>query len=72
MNHLPPTHAGIWWYASYPEHYAGDARSATTDKGEFLVERMVAFLAGYIAAVKADTTVPSLNAEFFERVRRLG
>lgn len=71
MNHLPPTHAGIWWYANYPEHYAGDARSASVEKGEFLVERMVAFLAEYIRAVKADLAVAELNAEFFARARAL-
>ncbi len=70
MAHLPPTHTGIWWYARYPEHYAGDARTATAEKGEFLVGRMVAFLADYIRAVKADETVPDLLAEFFARSGR--
>mgnify|MGYP000848167767 CR=1 FL=1 len=71
MGHLPPTHTGIWWYARYPEHYAGDARTATAEKGEFLVGRMVAFLADYIRAVKADEAVPGLLAEFFARERAL-
>jgi creatinine amidohydrolase len=68
MGHLPPTHNGIWWYANYPDHYAGDARTATEEKGQVLVGLMVDALAQYIAAVKADEVVPALMEEFFGRV----
>jgi creatinine amidohydrolase len=72
MNHLPPTFAGISWYSDYPEHYAGDARPANRVKGEKLVSMVVDFLAMYIAAVKADQVVPALEAEFYEKVRKVG
>jgi creatinine amidohydrolase len=68
MQHLPPTYSGIWWYADYPNHYAGDARSATQEKGETLVRLEADFLARYIAAVKADQVVPALQDEFFRQV----
>jgi creatinine amidohydrolase len=68
LGHLPPTHTGIGWYADYPDHYAGDARTATTEKGWALVRMRVESLAGYIKAVKADQVVPALNDEFFRRV----
>jgi creatinine amidohydrolase len=71
MQDLPPTFAGIWWYSNYPDHYAGDARVATADKGRALVQLQVDFLAQYIAAVKADQVVPALENEFFERARQL-
>src|SRR6185437_5640896 len=29
---------GIWWYADFPTHYAGDARLATAEAGERLFE----------------------------------
>jgi len=61
--------AGVSWYADYPEHYAGDARPATAEKGRALRELQVATLAEFIAAVKADAVVPALNREFFRRVR---
>jgi creatinine amidohydrolase len=64
---LPPTYTGSWWYADYPDHYAGDARSATREKGEFLIKAMADNLAKYIAAVKADTIVPALESDFFNR-----
>ena len=67
LAHLPPTHTGIWWYANHPDHYAGDARSATREKGLALRQLEIDDLAEYIAAVKADQVVPALTREFFER-----
>jgi creatinine amidohydrolase len=71
LGHLPPTYTGIWWYANYPEHYAGDARPASAEKGQARVGWIVDSLAAYIAAVKADRVVPALEAEFFERERQI-
>ncbi|HDQ70644.1 MAG TPA: creatininase family protein [Chloroflexi bacterium] len=72
MKGLPPTYSGIWWYADYPEHYAGDARVATREKGEKLLQWEAEYLAEYIAAVKADEVIPALREEFFRRVREVG
>jgi creatinine amidohydrolase len=69
MRDLPPTFAGVWWYSNFPEHYAGDARTASVEKGRALVGWMVDTLAEYIAAVKADQVVPALETEFFARAR---
>ncbi len=69
MKHLPPTFTGIRWYSNYPDHYAGDARTATKEKGLILQELLVDALAQYLAAVKADQVVASLKEEFFSRVR---
>ena len=71
MENLPPIFTGIGWYSDYPEHYAGDARFATEEKGQTLVRLASDCLAEYIAAVKADKVVPALNKEFFRRVRRV-
>ena len=70
LAHLPPTFTGIGWYANYPEHYAGDARPASAEKGRALVDWQVETLAQYIAAVKADEAVPALEDEFFRRAAR--
>ena len=67
MQQLPGGYAGIWWYADYPEHYAGDARSATAEKGRILRQLEVDALAEFLAAVKADEMVPALEKEFFQR-----
>ncbi len=72
MKNLPPTFTGIGWYADYPDHYAGDARTASEEKGRMLVGLLADSLAQYIAAVKRDDVVPALNAEFFRRAAEVG
>ncbi|MBN1373298.1 MAG: creatininase family protein [Anaerolineaceae bacterium] len=72
MAQVPGAFAGISWYANYPEHYAGDARTASIEKGRALVKLTVEALAEFIARVKADEAAPALNAEFYARVRDLG
>ncbi len=64
---VPGAYAGISWYANYPEHYAGDARTASAEKGRILRELAVESLAEFIAAVKADEALPALEDEFFRR-----
>ena len=64
--------SAIWWYANFPEHYAGDARPATAEKGHKVMEIYVASLAEAIRKVKADKTSPALHREFFARVARVG
>lgn len=71
LGHLPANFSAIWWYADYPEHYAGDARSASVEKGRRLRQIKVDALAEYIRAVKEDKVVPALEKEFFERERKL-
>jgi creatinine amidohydrolase len=71
LTHLPHGMSGIWWYGDYPEHYAGDARTATAAKGQILRELSVDSLAAYIKAVKADQVTPALEEEFFAREGKL-
>ncbi|HUU53456.1 MAG TPA: creatininase family protein [Armatimonadota bacterium] len=65
LKHLGEVHTGIWWYADFPTHYAGDARGANPDLGKLAVKGKVKALAGVIEAVKKDTTAPRLHDEFF-------
>jgi creatinine amidohydrolase len=67
MKHLKAGYAGIWWYADYPEHYAGDARTASAEKGRVLSGLEVDALVEFLAAVKQDSSVQALEAEFFRR-----
>lgn len=71
LNHLPQAFTGIRWYSDYPEHYAGDARTASESKGHKLRQLLVDSLAEYIAAVKADKVVPALTREFFQRKKQI-
>ena len=72
LSDLPGNFSGISWYADYPDHYAGDARPATAEKGRALQQLQVDALAEFIAAVKSDQVAPALNREFFQRVHQLG
>lgn len=69
LAHLPGTMTPVWWYADYPDHYAGDARASTVAKGEFLLDNYVQKIAAIIKSVKADTRVAALEAEYFSRIQ---
>jgi creatinine amidohydrolase len=71
LAHVPGAYSGIWWYANYPDHYAGDAATATMEKGEKLRELQVNALAKFIKAVKEDAVTAELEREFFEREAKL-
>jgi creatinine amidohydrolase len=63
-------YTGIWWYAKFPNHYAGDGSAATTELGEFDMKAWTASVADAIRAVKADEMGPRLQREFFEGSRQ--
>lgn len=64
--HLPAgVYTGIWWYASFPNHYSGDASLASRELGEYDTKAEVAAIADVIRAVKADTESARLQQQFF-------
>ena len=71
MKHLPPTRNAMAWYANHPEHYSGDARKASLEKGIAIRDALVGTLADYIAAVKSDRTAPALAKEFARRSKKI-
>jgi creatinine amidohydrolase len=60
-------YAGIWWYAKFPEHYAGDASAANTALGEFDMKAWSDGVANAIRAIKADQMSLRLQDEFFRK-----
>ncbi|HUS14872.1 MAG TPA: creatininase family protein, partial [Chloroflexia bacterium] len=58
-------HTGIWWYADYPTHYAGDASGATAEIGTQLFESMAQALAAAVRAIKEDSTTQGLQDAFY-------
>jgi creatinine amidohydrolase len=71
LKDLTGAYTGIWWYADYPNHYAGDARTASKEKGDKLVRMAAQTIAKHIAKVKADEVAPALEEEFFKRAKGL-
>ena len=67
LNLPDSIYTGIWWYARFPNHYAGDASNANKQLGEFDMETWTDQLVTAIKAVKADTESLKLQNEFFEK-----
>jgi creatinine amidohydrolase len=66
---LPDLYTAIWWYAGFPNHYAGEGSKATAELGRLLVEHRVESIARALRAVKTDASAPALQKEFFGRVK---
>src|SRR3984957_5938700 len=60
-------YTGIWWYARFPDHYAGDGSAATRELGEFQMNWWIDSIAKSVAAIKADDVSPKLQDEFYEK-----
>ena len=63
-------YVAIWWYASYPNHYAGQAAYGTVELGRLMTESTVNSLVEAIQAVKKDTQTLQLQNEYFKKVKR--
>ncbi|MGC8749687.1 creatininase family protein [Hydrotalea sp.] len=66
---IPNVYTAIWWYADFPNHYAGEGDKATKELGELEVNHVVNQLSDAIKAVKADKATLLLQQEFYNRVR---
>jgi creatinine amidohydrolase len=60
-------YTGIWWYARFPDHYAGDGSAATHELGEFQMKWWIDTLAKAITAIQADNASLKLQNEFYEK-----
>ncbi len=66
---IPNVYTAIWWYADYPNHYAGEGSKATVALGKLVTEHTISQLVAALKAVKADTKTLALQKEFFDRVK---
>jgi len=66
LGNLTQAYTGIWWYASFPDHYAGDAAPANAELGKLLLRKKTALLVDMIREVKSDKTVIELQDKYFE------
>lgn len=60
-------YTGIWWYARFPNHYSGDATTATKEQGEADVQSWINAVVRAIKAIKADDESLKLQHEFYEK-----
>jgi creatinine amidohydrolase len=63
---LPYGYTGIWWYASYPNHYAGDGSEPNPAIGEKKFESRAEQLTRLIRFLKTDDTATELQKQFYK------
>lgn len=66
ISNLDHVYTGIWWYASFPNHYAGDGSKATAEAGQLIMDSIVAQFADVIKDIKEDKNVPQLMEQFYK------
>jgi creatinine amidohydrolase len=66
---VPGAYTAAWWYAKFPNQYAGDGGAASVELGKRITEHSVEAIAGTIRAVKRDTKTLELQDEFYQRSR---
>lgn len=67
---LEDAYTAIWWYARFPNHYAGDGTTASAELGTIVLDHEASQLAAMIRAVKADTRVLELQNRFFDQAEK--
>lgn len=66
LNLPSSVYTGIWWYARFPNHYAGDGSAANKELGEFDQKTWSKEIADTLKAIKADDESLKLQNQFFE------
>lgn len=70
LKNLPPTlYTAIWWYAKFPDHFAGNPVAANKELGAFDIKTWSKRIAAAIAAVKSDENSLKLQNEYFEKTK---
>jgi len=62
-------YTGIWWYARFPNHYAGEGAAASRELGDFEAKTWINGIVQAIRAVKADQESLRLQTQFHEQSR---
>jgi creatinine amidohydrolase len=70
LGTLPPSvYTAIWWYAKFPDHFAGNPASANADLGKFDMNVWRDQIVTALKAIKADQQSIRLQNEFFEKTK---
>jgi creatinine amidohydrolase len=64
---IPFGYTGIWWYASYPNHYAGDGSDPNKAIGEMIFKSRSEQLAELIKFLKTDDSASNLQDTFYKQ-----
>jgi creatinine amidohydrolase len=70
-KHLGGLYNSIGWYAEFPNHYAGDGRVGTREKGQYIVDLAVKRIAELLKIAKSEPQCPRLIGEFHQRAESM-
>ncbi|MCK4745640.1 MAG: creatininase family protein [Bacteroidales bacterium] len=65
LGRMPYGYTGIWWYASYPNHYAGDGSAPQESIGEIIFNSRAKQLSALIKFLKEDDSISGLQNRFY-------
>lgn len=65
LKHLDNVYTSIWWYARFPNHYAGDGSKANAEAGKLIMDSLIEQFAEVIKDIKEDKTAPALLEQFY-------
>ena len=63
-------YTAIWWYAFFPNHYAGQAEVSSAELGKLIVDSKIESLVNAIKAVKEDSQTLKLKEAFFNQMKK--
>ena len=63
---IPYGYTGIWWYSSFPNHYAGDGSEPNINIGEMNFKTRAEQLAELISFLKTNDTATELQQQFYK------
>ena len=66
LDGIPYLYAGIWWYARYPNHYAGDGSNGNRELGELYLASESGQLATLLKVLKSDRSIKELQDRFHD------
>ena len=69
LEGIPFLYTGIWWYARYPNHYAGDGSNGNRELGEIYLASESGQLATLLKVLKSDRSIRELQDDFFQKTR---
>ncbi|MCX6237622.1 MAG: creatininase family protein [Bacteroidia bacterium] len=66
LAEIPNQYTGIWWYAQYPNHYAGDATKSSVELGKLVINAEADQLVELIKKVKLSNKIEDLQKQFYQ------
>jgi len=57
----------VWWYAQYPNQYAGDGTKSSVELGKLMIDSDAAQLVKLIRNLKQNNKIEELQQQFYQQ-----